>query len=61
MIYAPRKHQPEIELWNVSLLPTVLVTPSPTPPPEPGGAARPAPGCLAPGELTEPAALVRAA
>jgi hypothetical protein len=48
MTYANRKNSPEIELWNVSLLPTVKVA-SATPP------QGPAP--LGGGVLTRPALL----
>jgi len=50
MAYLNRKKSPEIELWNVSLLPTVRTVPRDAPPQGPaplGGKALQAPALLA--------------
>jgi len=49
MAYLNRKNSPEIELWNVSLLPTVKAAANMTPPQNPaplGGVALQAPAVL---------------
>lgn len=64
MAYLNRKKFPEIELWNVSLLPTVTASPSPSPPRGPaphGGSSLQTPALLSICEGSEPAPLAEAA
>ena len=64
MTYKTRANSQEVELWNVSLLPTVKVAASVTPPRGPapvGGGALPRPAVLSLTEVTVAAQLAEAA
>jgi hypothetical protein len=64
MAYPNRLQNPEIELWNVSLLPTIRHVAGPTPPRGPapvGGSSLPTPALLSVAEAAAATTLAQAA